>query len=90
VPPSSRYPHPILIYIPYDSPYRHCILQSVGIDVTFHGTEDAYGLPEHATSLRLKSTAGPHAEYSDPYRMYNLDVFEYQLDESMALYGLFH
>src|SRR5690606_16934348 len=23
----------------------------------------------------------------EPYRMYNLDVFEYELDETMALYG---
>ena len=25
--------------------------------------------------------------YSDPYRLYNLDVFEYELDSPMALYG---
>ena len=24
---------------------------------------------------------------SDPYRLYNLDVFEYELDRRMALYG---
>ena len=24
---------------------------------------------------------------TDPYRLYNLDVFEYELDEAMALYG---
>lgn len=23
----------------------------------------------------------------DPYRLYNLDVFEYELDNKMALYG---
>jgi alpha 1,3-glucosidase len=23
----------------------------------------------------------------DPYRLYNLDVFEYELDNGMALYG---
>nr|KAJ3422824.1 hypothetical protein HK105_006120 [Polyrhizophydium stewartii] len=27
------------------------------------------------------------AAYSDPYRLYNLDVFEYELDNPMALYG---
>jgi alpha 1,3-glucosidase len=25
--------------------------------------------------------------YGDPYRLYNLDVFEYELDNPMALYG---
>lgn len=40
------------------------------------------GIPEHADSFALKSTTG-----SDPYRLYNLDVFEYELDSTMALYG---
>jgi hypothetical protein len=29
---------------------------------------------------------GPNIN-SDPYRLYNLDVFEYELDNPMALYG---
>ena len=45
------------------------------------------GLPEHASSFQLKTTSGEGASYSDPYRLYNLDVFEYELDEPMALYG---
>lgn len=60
---------------------------SVGVDVRFPGSEHLYGLPEHASSFRLKTTKGPGAAYSDPYRLYNLDVFEYELDEPMALYG---
>ena len=32
-------------------------------------------------------TAGESPKYSEPYRLYNLDVFEYELDETMALYG---
>lgn len=40
------------------------------------------GIPEHADSFALKSTLG-----GDPYRLYNLDVFEYELDNGMALYG---
>jgi alpha 1,3-glucosidase len=47
----------------------------------------APGLPEHASSFRLKTTAGEGAAYKEPYRLYNLDVFEYELDEPMALYG---
>lgn len=40
------------------------------------------GIPEHADSFALKSTLG-----SEPYRLYNLDVFEYEIDNGMALYG---
>lgn len=50
-----------------------------------HGV--VYGIPEHATGLALPTTTGPNAVYSDPYRLYNLDVFEYLADSSMALYG---
>lgn len=46
-----------------------------------------YGIPEHASSLPLKSTIGPGAPYSEPYRLYTLDVFEYELDSPAALYG---
>lgn len=55
---------------------------SIGVDVTFFGYENVYGLPEHADSFRLRSTKD-----TDPYRLYNLDVFEYELNNPMALYG---
>ena len=58
---------------------------SVGFTITFTGAQDVYGLPEHATDLSLKTTT--QSEYKEPYRLYNLDVFEYELDEPMALYG---
>ena len=47
-----------------------------------------YGIPEHASKFSLKSTdnSGGGA-YNEPYRLYNLDVFEYDLDVPMALYG---
>jgi len=60
---------------------------SVGVDVTFFGYRTIYGLPEHASSMALKSTRGKNPQYTDPYRLYNLDVFEYELDSPMALYG---
>eukprot|EP00514_Thraustochytrium_sp_LLF1b_P011885 CAMPEP_0184545554 /NCGR_PEP_ID=MMETSP0199_2-20130426/4377_1 /TAXON_ID=1112570 /ORGANISM="Thraustochytrium sp., Strain LLF1b" /LENGTH=948 /DNA_ID=CAMNT_0026939861 /DNA_START=32 /DNA_END=2878 /DNA_ORIENTATION=- len=61
---------------------------SVGIDVTFPGSKYVYGLPEHATDFALKNTKGGGANaYDEPFRMYNLDVFEYEIDEAMALYG---
>ncbi|KAL1417296.1 hypothetical protein MTO96_027023 [Rhipicephalus appendiculatus] len=56
---------------------------SVGLDFTFEGFDHVYGLPEHADSFALRSTVGS----SDPVRMYNLDVFEYEVDNVMALYG---
>eukprot|EP00532_Pseudo-nitzschia_australis_P006927 CAMPEP_0168165410 /NCGR_PEP_ID=MMETSP0139_2-20121125/1474_1 /TAXON_ID=44445 /ORGANISM="Pseudo-nitzschia australis, Strain 10249 10 AB" /LENGTH=1079 /DNA_ID=CAMNT_0008082529 /DNA_START=8 /DNA_END=3244 /DNA_ORIENTATION=+ len=60
---------------------------SVGSDVTFPGSKFLYGLPEHASSTALKRTIGKNPEYKHPYRLYNLDVFEYDLDVPMALYG---
>ena len=55
---------------------------SVGVDVSFIGFRHAYGLPEHADSFALKNTVGN----GDPYRLYNLDVFEYELHNPMSLY----
>eukprot|EP00116_Pleurobrachia_bachei_P001702 sb/3461964/ len=56
--------------------------RAVGLDMSFIGYDKVYGLPEHADDFALKSTAD-----TDPYRLYNLDVFEYELDNPMALYG---
>lgn len=60
---------------------------SVGIDISFPQSMHVYGIPEHASSATLKTTRGERAHYHEPYRLYNLDVFEYELDETMALYG---
>ncbi|XP_055354259.1 neutral alpha-glucosidase AB-like isoform X2 [Paramacrobiotus metropolitanus] len=57
--------------------------QSLGMDISFIGFDNLYGVPEHADTLRLKSTK----QSGDPYRLYNLDVFEYELWNGMALYG---
>ncbi|OQR69905.1 neutral alpha-glucosidase AB-like [Tropilaelaps mercedesae] len=56
---------------------------SVGMDFTLEGFTYIYGLPEHADSFALK----PTKEKTDPYRLYNLDVFEYETANPMALYG---
>lgn len=55
---------------------------SVGLDISFQGFQHVYGIPEHADSFSLRSTTS-----TDPYRLYNLDVFEYELNNPMALYG---
>lgn len=59
--------------------------EAVAMDFSFFGAEHAYGIPEHADSLALKSTKS--TESTEPYRLYNLDVFEYETNERMALYG---
>jgi mannosyl-oligosaccharide alpha-1,3-glucosidase len=63
---------------------------SVGLDIAFPHSQHLFGLPEHASSALLQTTRGSGAtaaHYKEPYRLYNLDVFEYELDETMALYG---
>ena len=60
--------------------------KSVSQDVSFHGFPCVYGIPEHASSLALKTT-GKNGYYKDPYRLKNLDVFEFGLDKNTALYG---
>ncbi|KAJ8327387.1 hypothetical protein BDV3_000470 [Batrachochytrium dendrobatidis] len=60
---------------------------SIGVDISFPGSSHVYGIPEHAASFSLKTTRGEGKEFSQPYRLYNLDVFEHELDSPMALYG---
>lgn len=55
---------------------------SVAVDVTFAAATQVYGIPEHADSLALRDTVG-----NEPYRLFNGDIFEYELNERMALYG---
>ncbi|CAJ0582620.1 unnamed protein product, partial [Mesorhabditis spiculigera] len=55
---------------------------SVGVDIALLGFKYAYGLPEHSETYALRSTNN-----YEPYRLYNLDVFEYEINNPMALYG---
>ncbi|KAI9496884.1 glycosyl hydrolases family 31-domain-containing protein [Zychaea mexicana] len=61
--------------------------ESIAMDITFHEFGHVYGIPEHASSLSLKETRGGDNAYTDPYRLYNTDVFEYALDSPTSLYG---
>ncbi len=61
--------------------------ESIALDITFPGYNHVYGVPEHASSLSLKSTRGGDGNYNEPYRLYNSDVFEYIVDSPMTLYG---
>lgn len=56
--------------------------EAIALDFSFPQAEVLFGIPEHADTFILKSTSG-----TDPYRLYNLDVFEYVVDSKMALYG---
>ncbi|XP_035239759.1 neutral alpha-glucosidase C isoform X1 [Anguilla anguilla] len=55
---------------------------SVGLDFTLHGFSHVYGLPEHADTFQLKDTRDGEA-----YRLYNLDVFGYDIHSQLGLYG---
>eukprot|EP00966_Prymnesium_polylepis_P119990 2772655-Prymnesium_polylepis.1 len=55
---------------------------SVGLDIDFPRATHAYGLPERTVAHALPPTAG-----REPYRLFNLDVFEYVLDHPMTVYG---
>lgn len=58
---------------------------AVALDFSFPQATHVYGIPSHADSLSLKSTVADDG--GQPYRLYNLDVFEYELNNRMALYG---
>ncbi|KAL1504554.1 hypothetical protein AB1Y20_010954 [Prymnesium parvum] len=60
---------------------------SVGMDIRFDGFTHVYGLAEHAAPMNLPSTRGEGARYAEPYRLWTLDVYDYELDSPMALYG---
>ncbi len=60
--------------------------QSVGVDVAFVQAEHVYGIPERATRFSLRATVGTGVS-AEPYRLYNLDVFEYESESNFGLYG---
>ncbi|KAJ9118822.1 hypothetical protein QFC24_006021 [Naganishia onofrii] len=59
--------------------------EAFSVDISFPGVEHIFGLAEHASPLSLPSTDG--GRYSEPYRLWNVDIFEYEHDSTMALYG---
>lgn len=68
--------------------------EGLALDMSFPGYDTLYGLPEHASTLSLRSTRAPpkgeadeEGRYDEPYRLMNTDVFEYESDSPMALYG---
>ena len=55
---------------------------SVGVDIDFPQATHVYGIPERTVAHALPSTIA-----KEPYRLMNLDVFEYELDHPMGIYG---
>ena len=72
----------MLLFIePYIGP------ESLSLDIEFPNHSTVYGIPQHAASLALPTTTGPDAHFSDPFRLYNNDVCEYDADSTASLYG---
>jgi len=57
--------------------------ESIGLDFTFKNFKHLYGIPEHADSLDLKDTTDSNL----PYRLFNVDIFEYETESRMPMYG---
>ena len=63
--------------------------ESIGIDVRFVDAKHVFGLPERA-GFKLPNTKGEGAPRDEPFRLYTLDVFEYDVTPDRAhqpLYG---
>lgn len=56
--------------------------ESVALDFTFVNYTNVYGIPEHADSLSLKDTTN-----NEPYRLFNVDIFEYDVQSKLPMYG---
>ncbi|KAL9644012.1 hypothetical protein ABK040_005480 [Willaertia magna] len=62
---------------------------AVGMDFTFLKTKHVFGIPERAMRLALPPTKDKDNNViSEPYRLYNLDIFEYELNNPIGLYGV--
>ena len=61
--------------------------QALSMDVSYVGMAHVFGIPEHSSHLSLPVTIENGDPVSEPYRLYNLDVFEYHLNSPFGLYG---
>lgn len=59
--------------------------ESVALDVTFDEFKHVYGIPEHADSFSLRDTV--HGAAHEPYRLFNVDIFQYDVNSVMPMYG---
>uniref|UniRef100_A0A671S513 Neutral alpha-glucosidase C-like n=1 Tax=Sinocyclocheilus anshuiensis TaxID=1608454 RepID=A0A671S513_9TELE len=77
----TRYQEQYMILLFHTHSKTHLEI-SVGMDLSLHGFNHTYGLPEHADTLVLKDTS-----VTEAYRLYNLDVFGYDINSRLGLYG---
>ncbi|KAK9476504.1 glycosyl hydrolases family 31-domain-containing protein [Lipomyces japonicus] len=61
--------------------------ESIALDITFPGYEHVFGIPEHADKFSLRETRGGEGNFNEPYRLFNVDIFEYEVNSPMAMYG---
>ncbi|PRT55651.1 Glucosidase 2 subunit alpha [Wickerhamiella sorbophila] len=60
--------------------------EAVALDIDFSNYKHVFGIPEHADSLSLKET-NSESGHSEPYRLFNVDIFEYETQSPMPMYG---
>ncbi|KAK2962485.1 putative Neutral alpha-glucosidase AB [Blattamonas nauphoetae] len=60
---------------------------SLGIEISFPSTNSLYGLPQRSCSTRLPVTKGPGSTFNEPIRLYNTDVYQYEMNSLQPLYG---
>jgi len=58
--------------------------KAISMDFTFPGAKVAYGIPEHAEPLALKTSK---VGGRNPYRMFNVDNYGYPANSNDPLYG---
>ncbi|KAF2884461.1 hypothetical protein ILUMI_21709 [Ignelater luminosus] len=56
---------------------------AIALDISFVQAQRAYGIPQHADNMALRSTI----DNVDPYRLYNLDYGRYRIKSTESLYG---
>lgn len=61
--------------------------QAISLDLTYLDVQHVFGIPEHSSHLSLPVTYVNDEAVAEPYRLYNLDVFEYDLHSNFGLYG---
>ncbi|KAI0564994.1 Neutral alpha-glucosidase AB [Gracilaria domingensis] len=62
--------------------------EAIGVDVSFPFANHLYGIPERTVRFSLEDTIGENGSIlSEPYRLYNLDIFEFELVKPLGLYG---
>ncbi|ODQ65314.1 alpha glucosidase II, alpha subunit [Nadsonia fulvescens var. elongata DSM 6958] len=61
--------------------------ESIALDITFSGYSHVYGIPEHSDTLSLRQTRGGYGNHDEPYRLYNVDIFEYEPNSALPMYG---